>query len=154
MDNISKAITIAGSVLISVLIITVCMSIYNSYVDFSTKQASILNARDILSFNTFFLAFDNQIYGYEVYNLMGKVLDINIEKALGREIDITFDCGIPAYNLNKTTDIDSIRTSRNQYFYFTENLYDYPSGDNKQFDFSYTVDISGYIDHIIFTKIP
>ena len=86
MDNASKALIMAGGLLIAVLIISLAMYIVNVFRDYN-ENASLLNrSSQDEAYNRYFeYSFhdvdptipDVQIYGYDVHNLIQKVLDID-----------------------------------------------------------------------------
>ena len=157
MDNISKAITLAGSVFIAIMIISICMYFYREYADFYDKQIKALEANETLKFNSNFTNFvsaisGDKLNGFDVYNLMGRVIDIDLDEDSDRKVALTFNCGDATYNISESEDVDLIREKRLYYFYFTENLYNYPHGYGN-FSFKFLEDEFGYINHIVIKKV-
>ncbi len=77
MDNASKAIIIAGGFLIGVIVISICMYMYTNYQVMYTDNMKMQAAQQAATFNSFFIEYDNQITGYEAYNIIGKINEIN-----------------------------------------------------------------------------
>ena len=87
MDNASKALIIAGSMLISIAIISLFMFFYNNISDFYSTKNSKDELENISSFNRFFeeSSYDVDrcgsgvvhVNGWDVYNILKKVESIN-----------------------------------------------------------------------------
>ena len=85
MENASKALLIAGGILISVIIITIAMDVLNYIADYnaasSSEKASVANE----AFNRYFVYYENKmlfssdkkISSIDAYNIIGKARDIN-----------------------------------------------------------------------------
>jgi len=156
LDNISKAITIAGGVLISVLIISFCIYFLNAFREFSSSTYDAVSTRDAINFNNFFTNYSTQIYGYDVYNILGKVADINAQEDLNREIEVDYkQNGSTLFN---TKDVEVIKNMRNSIFYFTENMHPYRIAsdgsvvNNNSYKYSFEYDSLGYIYKVNFIK--
>ncbi|MBR4110900.1 MAG: hypothetical protein IKK43_04365 [Clostridia bacterium] len=77
MDNASKALIMVGGVLITVLVISLAMYMLTSargVADASDKR--LLDSQKV-AFNSFFEYYPSQIRGIDVYNIIGKIEDIN-----------------------------------------------------------------------------
>lgn len=87
MDNASKAIMMAGGVLIAIALISVAVFTYNSAKGFARSSEEVLSASQIQSFNRFYLEYRN---GSGTNSSTIKCIDaINIlNRALDDEIDI------------------------------------------------------------------
>ena len=75
MENASKALIIAGAILLSILIIALGMSVYNS-----SKSASAnadLSATEVSSFNSTFEAYEGKQKGSTVRTLITSILSSN-----------------------------------------------------------------------------
>jgi hypothetical protein len=80
MDNASKAIVFAGSVLIAILIISLTMYFFNVYRDFNSSMDRVNQTQATQQFNRFFVdSCPNgaTIFGYDAYNIIQKALEIN-----------------------------------------------------------------------------
>lgn len=130
MDNASKALVIAGGILISTLVISICMYMYTSFKVAYSDSLVIHDALEIEAFNSFFTSFPETLDGWEAYNIVGKIADVNAsENAL---TTITLTGAISEEDYKETT------------FYFTEAL---------QAEDAYTyyyddTDADGLIDYI------
>lgn len=83
MDNASKALTMAGSVLIALLVIGALLLMFNNLSSY--QQGGIQDTRglQIIEFNNQFSTFDrNNIRGNELYSLLNKVIDYNKRKTI------------------------------------------------------------------------
>lgn len=97
MENASKALIIAGMVLISVMVISLFMYVFSSIMEFQTDSKAQLQSSQITAFNRFFVeSYDldygksgYQINGSDVYNIIRKVDDINNNPDIDVEITIS-----------------------------------------------------------------
>ncbi len=77
MENASKALVIAGAILISIILIGIGMMVVNSVWDiFGTGQSSI-DEQAVTSFNSKFLSYEGNQKGSSVRTLMGVVSTSN-----------------------------------------------------------------------------
>lgn len=89
MDNASKAIIMAGGILIAVAIISVAIYMFTNAQDVAKASDEILERSQIESFNRFYYAYaplDNTSYpitGLDAYNIYNKVINNNIGKEPG-----------------------------------------------------------------------
>lgn len=87
MENASKALIMAGAMLITVLLISITMYAYNSYKTFAGEASIQTYSTQAEAFNRFFIYSSNdidndrtngiQIKGTDAYNIIAKVNDIN-----------------------------------------------------------------------------
>lgn len=77
MENASKALIIAGGILITVMVITLCMYLFTSARGVADASEKRLQVSQIEGFNRFFVNYPNEITGLDVYNIIGKCEDIN-----------------------------------------------------------------------------
>ena len=86
MENASKAIIMAGAILISVALISIFMYVFTAISDYKSDSQAQLQSNEVIAANRFFVesAYDIkpsqagiQIKGYDVYNIIRKAKDIN-----------------------------------------------------------------------------
>lgn len=86
MENASKALIMAGVVLISVALISIFMYVFTAISNYKSDSQAQLQSNEVIAANRFFVesAYDInpsavgvQIKGYDVYNLIRKAKDIN-----------------------------------------------------------------------------
>jgi len=77
MENASKALIIAGAILLSILIIGFGMAIYNN--SSATKGVADLSGEQIAAHNQSFRAYQGKINGTQVKALLNKIRNNNIE---------------------------------------------------------------------------
>ena len=122
MDNASKALIIAGGVLVAVLVISICMYMYSSFKTMYAENMVMHSLAQKEAFNMFFMQYPSKITGYEAYNIIGKVEEINAsEDALN---------SIIYSGINKE-----------ETFYFTKNF-------DSKYNYSYEMDSDGLISEI------
>lgn len=78
MENASKALIMAGSVLIGVIVVSLFMVMANSLTDYQQTQTQNQREAQIISFNNSYEGYirDN-VKGYELMSLVNKVVDYN-----------------------------------------------------------------------------
>lgn len=84
MENASKALIIAGAILLSILIIAIGMYIYNSSTNSITNAASQISQQDIQAFNNQFTMYEGRQVGTNVKALITTIASIckeNIDEA-------------------------------------------------------------------------
>lgn len=115
MENSSKAIIIAGGFFIGVLLISLFMYMLTSFRDFQEHSDDIKDRIEIGIFNDMFREYvtptsgDNIIKGYQYYNLLGLIAEINSKSD-----------SISYVSINGTEIQDN--TYRDSLFYYTEAL--------------------------------
>lgn len=135
MGNASKALVLAGGMLISILIISICMYMYTAFKSAYSKNMKVHDALQIEAFNANFSMYSDEIIGWEAYNICGKICEVNSDPdAL---TTVTLD-------LTSVIDIDTYKTHE---FYFTEAL------KNNVYSYSYEdKNADGLIDTIYITN--
>lgn len=126
MDSASKAIIIAAGFFIGMLIVSISMYMLTSYRSIYDNSMDQFEAQQIMSFNSFFTQYKSVIKGYDAYNIIGKINEINASE----EIDyfISFDNNI----------------TREKDFYFTEDL-------KANYNYSYSFDSDGVVNRVVIT---
>lgn len=131
MENASKALIIAGVIVISVALISIFMYIFTAIGEYKSNSQAQLQSNEIIAANRFFVesAYDLdsskpgvQIYGYDVYNLIRKANDVNDN---------------PDSEIWITTNL-------------TEATFNNQSNLKKMYTYSYTMDSLGYVNELKF----
>lgn len=81
MENASKALIIAGAILLSILIIAIGMYIYNSSTNSITNAAGQISQQDIQAFNNQFTMYESRQVGTNVKALITTIASICKENA-------------------------------------------------------------------------
>ncbi len=148
-DNASKALIMAGATLIAVLVVSLAMYMINVFRDYS-ESASLRNrSSQDESFNRYFVFSDingGRVYGYDAYNLIGKVIEINEDLDFyNTPVNVT----APTIIVNNSVIIPNAEHMR---------LFVLPffSGDNltKEYEYSYRYGSDGRISMIELNTIP
>ena len=74
MENASKALLIAGAILLCILIIAIGMFIYNSAQSTITDSMSTLSTQEVDAFNNQFTSYEGRQTGSNVKALMGRLI--------------------------------------------------------------------------------
>lgn len=127
MSNASKAIIIAGGLLIAVLVISLCMYAYTAFKSIYADNMKLYDVAQIESFNLFFVGFPSEITGYEAYNIIGKIEDTNKSP-------------------DSITTIVYSGIDKKSEFYFTENF-------ERKYSYFYEIDEDGLISAVTINKI-
>jgi len=145
MDNISKALVIVSGVLISISLISITMFVYRLIVGYNISKNNLLNTDTVLNFNRFFTesSFDIDecgtskvhINGWDVYNIIKKVEDMNNDFDSEHSIDI----------------YGSISSSN---YFLDSNSYDGYNHDNLKGKYTYQVEYNsdGYVSSVSFAR--
>jgi hypothetical protein len=154
MDNAAKAIIIAGTILVSVLVISLGVYMLTTFRSFYETNTEALRAREIADFNSFFESYPNEgtVKGYEAYSIYNKCRD------LSNNLDSSFtaDCRFIDKERGNVADSNSsvsnetqdtiVLDSVDKTFFYTENL-------DKNFEYKYEYDSEGVINKITLTLV-
>ena len=81
MENATKALLIAGTVLISLLVITVGIFAFKQMSDYQKSKSDLINEKQIAKFNEGFTQYiSNETKGIDIITLANKVIDFNSRK--------------------------------------------------------------------------
>ncbi len=98
MENASKALVIAGTILISILVISVAVLSFNKMSDYQKSKSDLIKDNQISKFNEGFTQYiRNDTLGIDIITLANKVIDYNNKK---------IDYGVIDYNQTITLEID------------------------------------------------
>ena len=113
MENASKALIIAGAILLSILIIGLGMSVYNNAT--SATGSANLDAQEVQAHNAQFLSYEGRQKGSNVKALVNMIKSNNAEYT-DRIIAIGFSNTTSAASVS-ASDIDADGTDPNEYNY-------------------------------------
>lgn len=78
MENASKALLIAGGVLLTMLVVTILIYAFGLFSDYQAEQDRLKEIEEVSKFNQQFTGYErNDVLGYEVLSLINKVIDYN-----------------------------------------------------------------------------
>lgn len=108
MENASKALLIAGGMLIALLVIGALLLMFNQIGDYEKAQTTSDKVSQVADFNKEFekYTYDNNIKGYDLISLINKAVDYNKKDAVDNSID---------YNKKITVTISNIKAFKNKY---------------------------------------
>lgn len=144
MENASKALIMAGAVLIAVAIISIFIYVFSAIGNFRSQEQAQLQSNQIIAANRFFVesAFDMdstaygiQIYGYDVYNIIRKIADINNDPDGAVEIE----------NASSYTEENFVTIVDGEIIKNLANL-------NGLYTYNYYFDSEGYVNRVSFSK--
>lgn len=114
MENASKALIIAGSILISILVISLLVVFYNDIKDFMGTEHNIDVEEQASEFNKQYdVYYRDNLYGSDVLSIANKVNDYNIRQAEEQgykkiEMVITFASDLRIRNLEDGTKLETV----------------------------------------------
>lgn len=135
MENASKALIMAGGLLIVVMIISIAMYVLTSARGIASDSNKQIEANAQASYNRFYESYSSQITGIDVLNIYNKVQDDNTRHTSIRKVNITITPST-AGEIGKLTAANGVS--------FMDDPYTYECKDN---------DGDGYIDTITISKI-
>ncbi|MBR3163647.1 MAG: hypothetical protein IKF17_06090 [Clostridia bacterium] len=77
MENTSKALLIAGGVLISIMVVSLLVIGYNSLTDYQRTKQNALSEEQLVAFNKQYEAYNRDLTGFEMVSLLNKIIDYN-----------------------------------------------------------------------------
>ena len=93
MENATKALTIAASVLIAVVILGALLLTFNSLSSYQSTNTKNIRDAQVLEFNNQYEIFNRkEVRGSDLYSLLNKVVDYNRRKSTDVE-DKEYDEG-------------------------------------------------------------
>ena len=103
MENASKALLIAGGMLIALLIIGALVLMFNQIGDYEKGQQGIEKTSEIAEFNKDFVRYtDGNIKGVDIISLANKVINFNSKDGISNSIDhnykITLKINVKNFN--------------------------------------------------------
>lgn len=117
MENASKALIIAGSVLIAILVISLLVMFYGNIKDYMGTQSSADASEQVVEFNKQYdVYYRNNLYGSDILSLANKIYDYNKrqyeeEGYAELKLNVTFKTNITAYNSESVIDIKKTYTA-------------------------------------------
>ena len=105
MENATKALLIAGTVLISLLVITVGIFAFKQMSDYQKSKSDLIKEKQIAKFNEGFTQYiSNETKGIDIITLVNKVIDFNSRKeeegygVIDYNNKITLEIDMTSYN--------------------------------------------------------
>ena len=78
MENASKALLIAGGILLTMLVLSLLLYAWNIFSEYQTNQDRLQEVEDLAKFNEQFTSYQrDDVLGYELLSLVNKVIDYN-----------------------------------------------------------------------------
>ena len=77
MENASKALIIAGEMLIAMLIVSLLLYAWTSYSKYKKNQIDLDSKENISKFNEQFANYDRDVEGHEILSLINQIIDYN-----------------------------------------------------------------------------
>ena len=94
MENASKAVIMAGSVLIAIAVISIALYAYGIFSGYAESSEETLTATQIASFNRFYQSYEegtDTIRGVDVINIINRAEDDEIESVPSIPSELTGD---------------------------------------------------------------
>lgn len=123
MDNASKALIMAGGMLLAMLLVALLIYAWSLFSEYQTSQDDLANIENTAKFNEQFTQYDrDDVLGYEILSLVNRVVDYNYRKSndINAQNDekytpITIDVYIPDTSVFTEGNVQSQLFKKNQY---------------------------------------
>lgn len=129
MENASKALIMAGGILISLLVIGALILTFNQLSYYQKSESTSEKTSQLADFNKEYVQYTyDDIKGYELISLINKVIDFNQKDGVGNSVD--YDSKITI----KVNNIDGFKTKyavEKSSSLFTKNSYTIASGNTE-----------------------
>ena len=89
MENASKALLMAGTLLISLVIITALIFVFRNISNFQRASETTLSEEQVNEFNRSFTSFEKDLYGSELLSLINKAVEYNEKNTQEGYVPIT-----------------------------------------------------------------
>ena len=113
MENASKALIIAGAILLAILLISLAIMIFNQAQDTVTNSG--MTEAELTSFNNKFLKYEGNQKGTMVKSMMQEVKSSNTNASDGHEITVSLQEDESKTSLSTLTDTKDIDTKHTYY---------------------------------------
>lgn len=130
MDNASKALIMAGAILIAVAIVGIGIYIFSSANSMTDDALSQIDALTVTSINSQLQQYAGEIRGRELKQLINTARSINLQNTLPDNGKISLSCGSNTNATILTADLTS------------------DIQDNLTYEVKFTYSAAGYINHI------
>lgn len=92
MENASKALIMAGGMLLAILIVSLLIYAWSLFSDYQSSQDKLTDIEDTAKFNEQFANYDrNDVEGYELISLVNQIVDYNQRKSTEGQNDEKFN---------------------------------------------------------------
>lgn len=132
MENASKALIIAGGMLLAILLISLFIYAWSLISKYQSSQDSLKEIEDTAKFNEQFTAYDrNDVQGYELVSLINKTLDYNyrLSNEPGAKNDVQYKPITININLNNNAQKDFSKAGK--LYWFINNEYNQKEFNDK-----------------------
>ena len=100
MENASKALVMAGGILIALLVIGALLLMFNQVSDYQRSGTDLEKDQQLTDFNKEFTQFTyGDIKGYELISLVNKVIDYNGKSGTANSVDYSLKITVKIENL-------------------------------------------------------
>ena len=119
MENASKALVIAGEVLIALLVISLLVFFYNTIKDFRNTEELLQESEQAIEYNKQYdVYYRNNLYGSDILSLANKIYDYNKRESEAEgyarlEMEVTFKSNITINDKEVIISKKEIYTSEN-----------------------------------------
>lgn len=132
MENASKALLIAGGMLIALLIIGALVLMFNQIGDYEKGKQGVEKNSQIAEFNMDFVRYtEDNIKGVEIISLANKVINFNSKNTISNSIDhnkkITLNIELTGFNTLFNNSSYKIKDSNNEFMNVIKKFYDLES---------------------------
>jgi len=104
MENASKALTIAGGVLIAVMLAVLVYYVFNHWGEIQKMKQEDVETVKVEEFNKSYLSYEKVLYGSELLGLVNKMSDYNISDDVKYNAYGTMDLKVEIKLLSGSTD--------------------------------------------------
>lgn len=102
MENASKALIIAGAILVSILLISIGVIIINSTGNMTDQVGTTTNTMAIETFNSQFTNYEGKVSASQVKALVSKVNASNASNGTDKQVTLTWNNSLTAATLKST----------------------------------------------------
>lgn len=102
MENASKALIIAGAILVSILLISIGVIIINSTGNMTDQVGTTTDTMAIETFNSQFTNYEGRVSASQVKALVSKVNASNAANGTDRQVTLVWNGGLTAATLKST----------------------------------------------------
>ena len=146
MENASKALLMAGGILIALLVLGALLLMFNQLSDYQRSNTELLNRSQISEFNSKFTQYArNDLQGYDLISLINKVVDYNRRTGIYGELDYNIKINLTinitsAFQTKFGGTLNKLKVGTYTVKTRSDSLYQMLD-EFRQYDYTYTLDV-------------
>ncbi|MBP3255936.1 MAG: hypothetical protein J6M60_05560 [Clostridia bacterium] len=82
MENASRAIVMAGSMLMAIIVVSLVVLVFNNFSSFKASEEGLSEAEKTVEFNKQYDVYERNVYGTDLFSLANKIISYNNQEEI------------------------------------------------------------------------